>query len=194
MVPQGQKGLSRFFGIIGETPGRRDRRNPIDGREVRGRDRHRSAEAIADERRRLVHLADKGKQKSFYVIADIEIAAVARRSPVKEQAPSSYLRDRSGKRHVLVQVQHVRRIDQRRDQNGGRAIATEVVKPRGADTRCNRSRRTRAQPWGPLIFRQAQKCRACRLRIVLPDRSYHFEKQRKRPRRTAMLRCTLIRE
>ena len=134
------------------------------------------------------------QQQLLHMTADIELASLPRRSPVEQQAAPSHSRYRGGERNVFVQVQNVRRIDQRGDKHRRRAVAAEVVQGRTPRPCSYRPIGTRVEPWRLLISCETFQRRTRRLRIALSDRPYHFEKQRKRPRRASMLQCTLIRE
>ncbi len=65
--------------------------------------------------------------------ADVEVRALARFAPVEQKAAPAHVRNCGGERDVLIQVENVRRVDQRRHEDRGRAASAVVAEDRRAD-------------------------------------------------------------
>ena len=94
----------RFLRIKRETPRRRERDHALAIDEVRRRDRHRTPQAIANQRSGLANAAQQRQQQMFDVSGNVEFGALLRFTPVEEQRPPPHARDRSGQRHLLVEI------------------------------------------------------------------------------------------
>ena len=107
---------------------------------------------------------------------DVEFRAFPGSAPIEKQASAAHLRDRSGKRNLIVEIKHVRRIDQRRNEDCARTVAAMIAQHCGTDLRDNRKRDTRSWPRRILVLRQSYERRARGFRVTLSDHPYHFEK------------------
>jgi len=107
---------------------------------------------------------------------DVEIRAIPGSAPIEKQASAAHLRDRSGKRNLIIEIEYVGRIDQRRDKDCARTFAAMIAQHCRPDLRDNRKRGTRSRPRRILVFRQSVERRARGLGIPLADHPYHFEK------------------
>ena len=87
----------------------------------------------------------------------------------------------------------MRRVDERRYEHGGRTFAAEIVQPRRPGFDRDPALASWRSASGTFVFREAIKGRARQFGLFLADAPYQFEKERKRPWRVCMLRCTLVR-
>ena len=106
--------------------------------------RHRPAEAIADERRRFAERVEQRQQQLFDMAGDVSSA----RSDAAPQSSSSTWRPlaakRAGKRRVVIEIEDVGRVDQRRDEHDRRAVAAMIAQRRAADRARSPAARRRA--------------------------------------------------
>jgi polyhydroxyalkanoate synthase len=88
-----------------EMPRRGDRGDALHRCAARGCNRHRAAEAIADQRHRFADAAQKREQQLFDMARDGQMRALVGASPVEQKRSAIHLRQRGGQRHVLVEIE-----------------------------------------------------------------------------------------
>jgi len=188
---------SRPLRVLLKTPRRRERRHALAGDEVRGGDRHRPAEAITDQRDGFGELLQQRQQQGFDVAANTQSAAVLRRAPVEEQNAAPHACQCLGQRDLRIEIEDVRRIDQRRHEHRRRTVAAMIAQAGAGNARDFRLRRRRGSAWRALIGFQPGKRRSRQLGVAFRHLAHELEEQRQRARRSRarafMLQCTMLR-
>ncbi len=192
-TPKLKEGFARVFGIVRKAPGGSNCRNAFDGGDVGRCNRHGSTEAVTDKRRRFLELRKQRHEQVLDVLTDIETCSVARLPPIEKQASPPHLRYFGRKRHLLVEIEHVRGIDERRHQDCRRSAPSVIAQDSRSNSSFDRPWRSCVQSRGPFVCGQSFKRLARQSRLPLAHHPYHFEKQRQRPWRAFMLRRTMLR-
>ena len=87
----------------------------------------------------------------------------------------------------------MRWVDERRHKHDRRTFPAEIVQPRRPRFDRHPALASWRSAFGTLVFREAIEGRPRQFGLCLAHAPYQFEKQRKRPWRVFMLRCTLLR-
>ena len=174
-------------------PGRGKRRQASNRRQLRRGHRHGPAEAVTDEGRRLADRVEQRQQQPLDMLGYAEIGAIGRKPPVDQQHLLTRCSKRGGERCLFVEVQHVRRIDQRGYEDDGRAIAAVIPQGCTGDSGNRGAFGARRRPrCGGIGFEPGKRV-ARHPRLALRDLAYQFEKQRQWSWRPPLLRCTIRR-
>ena len=123
------------------------------------------------------------------MVADRQVGAAGGGAPIEQQDMPSACRKRRRERGIVVEVEDVGRVDQRRDQDGRRAGPAMVAQRRAADPCGDRARLPRFAAFRRGVKRQAVERGAGQLRVILGFQPDEFEEQRQRPRRRPLLQC-----
>ena len=115
----------------------------------------------------------------FDMACNVELGALFFRAPIEQQGAATHARYRRRQRHLLVEIENSRRIDQRGHENRGCAFPAMVAKTCALDARQLRLVCMPRTALGLLISAQACKRFMCKLAILLRHAPYQFEKQRK---------------
>jgi hypothetical protein len=113
------------------VPGCGDRREAARLRKRGGGDRHRAAEAIADQQRRLAEAADEGKGDPLDMPGNGEVAARFHvPAPVEQEDAEALVREPAQQRLFRPEVEDARRVDERGDEEDGRPAAAIIAQAR----------------------------------------------------------------
>ena len=94
MGPHSPKCPVGCLGIAGEVPRCGEGHEAFDGDKICGGDRHRAAEAIADQRDRLADAAQQRQQQFLDMAGDAKLRSLVRLSPIEQQGRLPSLRSR----------------------------------------------------------------------------------------------------
>ena len=127
MAPHALKGGFGTFGIPTEVPWGGQCYDALDGNKVSGSNRHRSAEAIANKRRRFTNAAQQWQKQFFDMVRDRQAFALISAAPIDQQCVPAHARNGTGKRNFLIKIQNSWRIDQRGNQDKWRPMTTMIA-------------------------------------------------------------------
>jgi hypothetical protein len=127
------------------------------------------------------------------MLTNAELRALAGRPPIEQEYPPSVLGDGVGKRHFGVQVEHMGRVDQRRDQHHRRANAATIAKRCSADLEMDRPLALQRRSPGIFISDESGKGRAAHAGVFFSRETDQRQEQRQGPGRVFMLQRTIIR-
>ena len=125
--------------------------------------------------------------------SDIEIKALARRTPVEQQGPPSHPCHSLGERNFIIEIKHMRRIDEGGDEDSRRPITAKIIETCRASLCEHIPPAAQVAPFGAFVGCEAFQRGSCQFRLFFSDTPYQSEKQGKRARGVFMLRCTLVR-
>jgi len=192
-APQRQKRLPTIGRVIREVPRCRQRDDAFCREQVGGSQGHCSAKTIADDGRCLANLPKKRQEQPFDMAGNAEFRALARRSPIEQQDAAAHPGNGFGQRNVRIQIEHVRRIDERRDEDHGRAATAAFAQHCPFHLAGDRADRSNCGSFSALIGDETGHGGPRHLRVALGGGADQFEEQWQRPRRVCMLQCTIIR-
>ena len=193
VAPHAAERGPRVFRVASEIPRGGERCDALACDQVGGRDRHRSAQAIADKCGRFADAAQQGQKQMLDVASNVEPGPSARLSPIEQERAAAHRGDRGGQGYVLVQVEDSRRVDQRGDEDDRRAASTMVAKAGPLDARRFRLRQGPRPALGILVSAQSGEGFAREIRVVFAGAANQLEEQRERARCAFMLQCRMIR-
>ena len=178
-------------------PRRGERRQAFHFDQIRRGNRHRPAEAIADQRNRPSNAAQQRQQQLFDMTRDRKLGALVGLAPIEEKRAAPHAGNRGSERDFFVEVENARRIDQRRHEQSGRPVTAMVAQCCTAHSCDFRLRWGPVPPRRPLIRAQSCERVRCKSGIAFRHLSYQFEKQRERTWRSLgdafMLQRTMLR-
>lgn len=173
-------------------PRRRKGHDALDRRDCGRAERHRPSEAIADQRRRTVQPSKQGHEQSFDMAGNVQFRSIPGRTPIEQEDAPAHRAHCSSERDILVEVEHGRRVDQRRNEDHGRTGAAMIDQPGRAGRRQRRTIVAGGGAWRRLVERQAAKRRPCQLRRMAAKFADEVEKKGKGTRAALMLQCRRI--
>ena len=139
-------------------------------------------------------LAQQRQQQFLDMAGDDRSRALGRRAPIQQQRAPAHAGDRRRQRHLFVEIEDVRRVDQRGDEHRRRPAAAMIAQARAANARDFRLRRGRVRPLGVFVSAQPGKRVARQLGIALRGLAHQLEEQGQRTRgRAFMLQRTMLR-